>query len=431
MKNRCEKFKILLQFPIEIIFCIIAILSYIFPDCSFLFGKGDYGESWLTFSCALAYTARNAEYFKKHRLYWYVSVGILCPLLYALCPMIHILSRSTILSLPFLGFACVLSCCKQDDFFNSYTTLTNNIIKTYVCGLVTIICLGLTNIIFFGSNFIPPTCIFILLFCFFQKKEEEDNPDQRWNKLIFILNILISAIALIGLLWLVIDEANNLADQIPMRRYRNRFYSYLDDSVFLLIVSLHCLLISTPYKKKVFKIISQIANFIAIIALVYISIIVNKQELNFNLIWRILFACSLLIAHFFIFIKPNRDVRKSFLVSTFAIVTAFTFGSACYDIYINIYEEKVKNFAEKYELTRSSFSGKIKRTPKIPIEALKDPDFQEFMDNREKLFSLKCFTYDFDSLLLKTKYSVTADSVIIEKADGERISYSIEEYNAE
>ena len=138
MKNGCEKFKILLQFPIEIIFCIIAILSYIFPDCSFLFGKGDYGESWLTFSCALAYTARNAEYFKKHRLYWYVSVGILCPLLYALCPMIHIFSSNTILSLPFLGFACVLSCCKQDDFFNSYTTLTNNIIKTYVCGLVTI-----------------------------------------------------------------------------------------------------------------------------------------------------------------------------------------------------------------------------------------------------------------------------------------------------
>ena len=118
-------------------------------------------------------------------------------------------------------------------------------------------------------------------------------------------------------------------------------------------------------------------------------------------------------------------------MSTFAIVSAFIICSACYDIYINIYKEKVKKFAEKYELTRHGNYGKIRSNKKIPIEALKDPDFQEFMDNREKLFSLRCFTYDFDSLLLKTKYSVTADSVIIEKADGERISYSIEEYSAE
>lgn len=425
MKNGNEKFKILLQFPIEIIFCIIAILSYIFPDCSFLFGKGDYGESWLIFSCALAYTARNAEYFKKHRLYWYVSVGILCPLLYALCPMIHIFSSNTILSLPFLGFACVLSCCKQDDFFNSYRNLTNNIIKTFVCWVVITIALIFANAIFNIDTYrVLPTCIFVLLFCFFQNKEEY-NPNQRWNKLIFILNIGISVIALTELLWIV------MVDQNSMRRYGNSLYSYLDDTVFLFIVSLHCLLISMPYNKKVFKIISQIANLIAIIALVYFSIILNKEEVYHDLIWRILFACALLIAHFFIFIKSNRDVRKSFLVSTFAIVSAFIICSACYDIYINIYKEKVKNFADKYELTRHSAYGQIERNKKIPIEALKDPDFQEFMDNREKLFSLKCFTYDTNYQTVKTKYSVTADSVIIEKADGERISYSIEEYNAE
>ena len=425
MKNGNEKFKILLQFPIEIIFCIIAILSYIFPDCSFLFGKGDYGESWLIFSCALAYTARNAEYFKKHRLYWYVSVGILCPLLYALCPMIHIFSSNTILSLPFLGFACVLSCCKQDDFFNSYRNLTNNIIKTFVCWVVIAIVLIFANAIFNTDTYrILPTCIFVLLFCFFQNKEEY-NPNQRWNKLIFILNIGISVIALTELLWIL------MVDQNPMRRYGNCLYSYLEDTVFLFIVSLHCLLISMPYNKKVFKIISQIANLIAIIAFVYVSIILNKEEVYHDLIWRILFACALLIAHFFIFIKPNRDVRKSFLVSIFAIVSAFIICSACYDIYINIYKEKVKNFADKYELTRHSAYGQIERNKKIPIEALKDPDFQEFMDNREKLFSLKCFTYDTNYQTVKTKYSVTADSVIIEKADGERISYSIEEYNAE
>lgn len=425
MENGNEKFKILLQFPIEIIFCIIAILSYIFPDCSFLFGKGDYGESWLIFSCALAYTARNAEYFKKHRLYWYVSVGILCPLLYALCPMIHIFSSNTILSLPFLGFACVLSCCKQDDFFNSYRNLTNNIIKTFVCWVVIAIVLIFANAIFSTDTYrVLPTCIFVLLFCFFQNKEEY-NPNQRWNKLIFILNIGISVIALTELLWIV------MVDQNPMRRYGNCLYSYLEDTVFLFIVSLHCLLISMPYNKKVFKIISQIANLIAIIAFVYVSIILNKEEVYHDLIWRILFACALLIAHFFIFIKPNRDVRKSFLVSIFAIVSAFIICSACYDIYINIYEEKVKNFADKYELTRHSAYGQIERNKKIPIEALKDPDFQEFMDNREKLFSLKCFTYDTNYQTVKTKYSVTADSVIIEKADGERISYSIEEYNAE
>lgn len=425
MENGNEKFKILLQFPIEIIFCIIAILSYIFPDCSFLFGKGDYGESWLIFSCALAYTARNAEYFKKHRLYWYVSVGILCPLLYALCPMIHIFSSNTILSLPFLGFACVLSSCKQDDFFNSYRNLTNNIIKTFVCWVVIAIVLIFANAIFNINTYrILPTCIFVLLFCFFQNKEEY-NPNQRWNKLIFILNIGISVIALTELLWIV------MVDQNPMRRYGNCLYSYLEDTVFLFIVSLHCLLISMPYNKKVFKIISQIANLIAIIAFVYVSIILNKEEVYHDLIWRILFACALLIAHFFIFIKPNRDVRKSFLVSIFAIVSAFIICSACYDIYINIYKEKVKNFADKYELTRHSAYGQIERNKKIPIEALKDPDFQEFMDNREKLFSLKCFTYDTNYQTVKTKYSVTADSVIIEKADGERISYSIEEYNAE
>lgn len=425
MKNGNEKFKILLQFPIEIIFCIIAILSYIFPDCSFLFGKGDYGESWLIFSCALAYTARNAEYFKKHRLYWYVSVGILCPLLYALCPMIHIFSSNTILSLPFLGFACVLSCCKQDDFFNSYRNLTNNIIKTFVCWVVITIALIFANAIFNIDTYrVLPTCIFVLLFCFFQNKEEYKS-NQRWNKLIFILNIGISVIALTELLWIV------MVDQNSMRRYGNSLYSYLDDTVFLFIVSLHCLLISMPYNKKVFKIISQIANLIAIIALVYFSIILNKEEVYHDLIWRILFACALLIAHFFIFIKSNRDVRKSFLVSTFAIVSAFIICSACYDIYINIYKEKVKNFADKYELTRHSAYGQIERNKKIPIEALKDPDFQEFMDNREKLFSLKCFTYDTNYQTVKTKYSVTADSVIIEKADGERISYSIEEYNAE
>lgn len=425
MKNGNEKFKILLQFPIEIIFCIIAILSYIFPDCSFLFGKGDYGESWLIFSCALAYTARNAEYFKKHRLYWYVSVGILCPLLYALCPKIHIFSSNTILSLPFLGFACVLSCCKQDDFFNSYRNLTNNIIKTFVCWVVIAIVLIFANAIFNIDTYrILPTCIFVLLFCFFQNKEEY-NPNQRWNKLIFILNIGISVIALTELLWIV------MVDQNPMRRYGNCLYSYLEDTVFLFIVSLHCLLISMPYNKKVFKIISQIANLIAIIAFVYVSIILNKEEVYHDLIWRILFACTLLIAHFFIFIKPNRDVRKSFLVSIFAIVSAFIICSACYDIYINIYEEKVKNFADKYELTRHSAYGQIERNKKIPIEALKDPDFQEFMNNREKLFSLKCFTYDSNYQTVKTKYSVTADSLIIEKADGERISYSIEEYNAE
>jgi|GEM_PF-1011291 len=425
MKNGNEKFKILLQFPIEITFCIIAILSYIFPDCPFLFGKGDYGESWFLFSCALAYTARNAEYFKKHRLYWYVSVGILCPLLYALCPMIHIFSSNTILSLPFLGFACVLSCCKQDDFFNSYRNLTNNIIKTFVCWVVITIALIFANAIFNIDIYrVLPTCIFVLLFCFFQNKEEY-NPNQRWNKLIFILNIGISVIALTELLWIV------MVDQNPMRRYGNCLYSYLEDTVFLFIVSLHCLLISMPYNKKVFKIISQIANLIAIIAFVYVSIILNKEEVYHDLIWRILFACALLIAHFFIFIKPNRDVRKSFLVSIFAIVSAFIICSACYDIYINIYKEKVKNFADKYEMTRHSAYGQIERNKKIPIEALKDPDFQEFMDNREKLFSLKCFTYDTNYQTVKTKYSVTADSVIIEKADGERISYSIEEYNAE
>lgn len=425
MKNGNEKFKLLFQFPIEIIFCIIAVLSYIFPDCSFLFGKGDYGESWFLFSCALAYTARNAEYFKKRRLYWYVSVGILCPLLYALCPMIHIFSSNTILSLPFLGFACVLSCCKQDDFFNSYRNLTNNIIKTFVCWVVIAIALIFANAIFSIDAYrVLPICIFVLLFCFFQNKEEY-NSNQRWNKLIFILNIGISVIALTELLLIV------MVDQNPMRRYGNCLYSYLEDTVFLFIVSLHCLLISMPYNKKVFKIISQIANLIAIIAFVYVSIILNKEEVYHDLIWRILFACALLIAHFFIFIKPNRDVRKSFLVSIFAIVSAFIICSACYDIYINIYEEKVKNFADKYELTRHSAYGQIERNKKIPIEALKDPDFQEFMDNREKLFSLKCFTYDTNYQTVKTKYSVTADSVIIEEADGERISYSIEEYNAE
>lgn len=418
-----DKLNRIFQFPVEIFFCIIVVLSHFFPDCSFLWGKGDYGDSWFLFSCELAYTVRTAEYFKNQRLYWYVSVGILCPILFAICS--HNIFNIDPTLLPALGFACVLSSCERDNFFISYRKLTNNIIKTYACFII----IGIAIVVFDVPKFFTGYCIIVLLFCYFQTGKE-NSFNSRFDY-IYIINILISIIALVGLLWLVIDEANNLAAQIPMRRYRNRFYSYLDDSVFLFIVSLHCLLISTPYKKKVFKIISQIANFIAIIALVYISIILNKQELNFNLIWRILFACSLLIVHFFIFIKPNRDVRKSFLVSIFAIVSAFTFGSACYDIYINIYKEKVKNFAEKYELTRSSFSGKIKRTPKIPIEALKDPDFQEFMDNREKLFSLKCFTYDFDSLLLKTKYSVTADSVIIEKADGERISYSIEEYNAE
>lgn len=135
----------------------------------------------------------------------------------------------------------------------------------------------------------------------------------------------------------------------------------------------------------------------------------------------------MLLAHFFIFIKPNRDVRKSFLVSIFAIVSALIISSVCYGFYINIYKEKVKAFAEKYELIRHS----IIRNERIPIEALKDPDFQEFMENRKKLISLGCFIYESDPKIIKTKYSVTADSVIIEKVDGERTSYSIEEYNAE
>ncbi len=424
MNDKCkmmnDKLNRIFQFPVEIFFCIIVVLSHFFPDCSFLWGKGGYGDSWFLFSCELAYTVRTAEYFKSQRLYWYVSVGILCPILFALCSHYNIFSKDTTL-LPALGFACVLSSCERDNFFISYRKLTNNIIKTYACWII----IGFAIIVVIDPFDIPKIitsyCIIVLLFCYFQTGKENSS-NSRFDY-IYIINILISVIALVGLLWLVLDEAYDLENQIHRRRY-----TYLDDTVILFVVSLHCLLISTPYKKKIFKFTTQVANLIAIIVLAYISIfLIKRHEINLNYIWRILLSCAMLIAHFFIFIKPNRDVRKSFLVSIFAIVSALIISSVCYGIYINIYKEKVKAFAEKYELIRHS----IIRNKKIPIEALKDPDFQEFMENRKKLISLGCFTYESDPQIIKTKYSVTADSVIIEKVDGERTSYSIEEYNAE
>lgn len=423
MNYKCEmmnaKLNRIFQFPVEIFFCIIVVLSHFFPDCSFLWGKGDYGNSWFLFSCELAYTVRTAEYFKNQRLYWYVSVGILCPILFALCS--HNIFNIDPTLLPALGFACVLSSCERDNFFISYRKLTNNIIKTYACWII----IGFAIIVAIDPFDIPKIftsyCIIVLLFCYFQT-EKENSSNSRFDY-IYIINILISVIALVGLLWLVIDEANNLENQIRWRRY-----TYLDDTVILFVVSLHCLLISTPYKKKIFKFTTQIANLIAIIVLAYISIfLINRHEINLDYIYRILLSCAMLLAHFFIFIKPNRDVRKSFLVSIFAIVSALIISSVCYGFYINIYKEKVKAFAEKYELIRHS----IIRNERIPIEALKDPDFQEFMENRKKLISLGCFIYESDPKIIKTKYSVTADSVIIEKVDGERTSYSIEEYNAE
>ncbi len=387
----------LLKFPIELVFCLLYVLSYLLDcDC----GGTDFKQGWLLISCLFLYVVRTTA----HRRFWYILTGIVCFLIFTLQIQTNILKREIVIWIFVLSLVCLVSSCKKEKFLDSYLFMTSNLIKSVVCSLVFFLCLSRNNtFVFYLTN-----VIFVLLFCLFQGKPKEEK-GKNWLNVSFYINIIFSILLLLSAIVYLVKV--NREDYFYF--FNKLFFCHL--AIIVLII--HIYLITNRLEIKPIKKIPQILNILVLLSLAYYTIyIISCFGMRWLYVGRLATIGLFTLLHYLIFIRKNGDLKKTICIIYLIFSGGMLFYFVRIDVKTYILKEEVYSFAKKYNMMKGNKKyGCIRRNP--PAEAVKDPHFEDFMEQRKWLYFNDCIIFDIDPEKLKLHYSVRGDSVIVSKKE--------------